>query len=125
MKGLIVLLSAVSSVTALAFRAPAVAQDLAALVSVPSSVSIELQARWSDFNAPLPSVVVNVTSEKDVAAVVCWQDPVPKTGLTSSRSSIARRQRSRSWPRMAAWDGQTHSSSEALACSSISRVSTQ
>ncbi|KAJ4405223.1 hypothetical protein N0V91_005382 [Didymella pomorum] len=79
MKGLIVLLSAVSSVTALAFRAPAVAQDLAALVSVPSSVSIELQARWSDFNAPLPSVVVNVTSEKDVAAVIkyCTKAKVP------------------------------------------------
>lgn len=71
MKGLVNLLYAVSCVKALVTRIPTVAQDLQALVSVPSSVSIELQARWSDFNAPLPSIVVNVTSEKDVAAVVC------------------------------------------------------
>jgi hypothetical protein len=71
MKSLILLLSAVSSVTALAIKVPSVAQDLAALESVPASVSIDIQARWSDFNAPLPSVVVNITSEKDVAAVVC------------------------------------------------------
>ncbi|KAF2623315.1 FAD-binding domain-containing protein [Macroventuria anomochaeta] len=68
-----------SATTAVAVRIPTVAQDLAALVSTSSSVSIELQARWSNFNAPLPSVVVNVTSEKDVAAIIkyCTKANVP------------------------------------------------
>ncbi|KAF2788207.1 FAD binding domain-containing protein [Melanomma pulvis-pyrius CBS 109.77] len=60
----------VTGITALAVRAPSIAGDLSSLVSTASTVSVELRARWSDFNLPLPAVVVNVTSEKDVAAVV-------------------------------------------------------
>jgi hypothetical protein len=66
------LLSVATADAALAVRTPTVAEDLQALVSTSPSVSIQLQARWSDFNAPLPAVVVNVASENDVAAVVCW-----------------------------------------------------
>ncbi|KAH6629404.1 FAD binding domain-containing protein [Boeremia exigua] len=79
MKVLLTFLSACSGISALAIRAPTIAQDLATLVSTASSVSIELNARWSDFNAPLPSVVVNVTSEDDVAATVkyCTKGNIP------------------------------------------------
>ncbi|KAJ4987033.1 FAD binding domain-containing protein [Stagonosporopsis vannaccii] len=79
MKVLLALLSAVSAASALAIRAPSIAQDLTALVLAASQVSIELKVRWSDFNAPLPSVVVNVSSEKDVAAVVkyCTKLKIP------------------------------------------------
>lgn len=70
MRGIILLLSTVSSVAAFAIKAPTVAGDLAALVSLSSSVAVELKPRWSDFNAPNPSVVINVKSERDVAAVV-------------------------------------------------------
>ncbi|KAF9693118.1 hypothetical protein EKO04_008652 [Ascochyta lentis] len=70
MRFLLSLLSVVTAAAAVAVRTPSVAQDLKALVSTSSSVSIELQARWSDFNAPLPAVVVNVTTEKDVAAII-------------------------------------------------------
>ena len=70
MKLLLSLLSIVTATAVVAVRAPSVAKDLKALVSVSSTISIDLQARWSDFNAPLPSIVVNVTSENDVAAVV-------------------------------------------------------
>ncbi|KAF1926972.1 FAD-binding domain-containing protein [Didymella exigua CBS 183.55] len=79
MKGLIVFLSSLSSVAALTIKAPTIARDLVALVSASSSVSVELQARWSDYNAPNPSVVVNVTSENDVAVVVkyCNEQNIP------------------------------------------------
>lgn len=60
----------IAAVSALTVRAPTIADDLKALVSTPSSVSIDFRARWSTFNAPSPAVVVNVTSEKDVAVVV-------------------------------------------------------
>lgn len=71
MRVLLSLLSAVTAIAAVAAGTPIVAQDLKGLVSASSSVSVELPARWSDYNAPLPAVVVNVTTEKDVAAVVC------------------------------------------------------
>ncbi|WQF86757.1 Putative berberine/berberine, FAD-binding domain, PCMH-type, FAD-binding, type PCMH, subdomain 1 [Colletotrichum destructivum] len=60
----------IAAVSALTVRAPTIADDLKALVSTSSSVSIDFRARWSTFNAPSPAVVVNVTSEKDVAVVV-------------------------------------------------------
>jgi FAD/FMN-containing dehydrogenase len=44
--------------------------DLNKIVSPASQVKIELRLRWSTYNAPTPAVVVNVTSEKDVASVV-------------------------------------------------------
>lgn len=58
-----------ATVAGAAIRAPAVAEDLKQLVAS-SPVAVEYRARWSDYNLPLPSVVVNATSEKDVAAVV-------------------------------------------------------
>ncbi|KAI1339166.1 FAD binding domain-containing protein [Xylariaceae sp. FL0016] len=56
---------------ALATRALSIAEDLQALVSS-SAVSVEVRSRWSDYNAPHPSVVINATSEEDVAAVVTY-----------------------------------------------------
>lgn len=64
------LLTLVSAVSALVARQPDVASDLKSLVSTPSSVSVDLRARWSEFGAPLPAVVVRVTAEKDIAAIV-------------------------------------------------------
>lgn len=68
----------VSSITALAVRRD-VASDLQALVSTSSAVSVDLRARWNDVGAPTPNVIVNVTSEKDVAAVVkyCVEADIP------------------------------------------------
>ncbi|ORY11359.1 FAD binding domain-containing protein [Clohesyomyces aquaticus] len=68
----------VTAVSAIVIRAPAVAEDLKKLVSS-SAVSIEARARWSDYNLPLPSVVVSPTSENDVAAVVkyCAKAGIP------------------------------------------------
>jgi hypothetical protein len=70
MRVLLSLLLVITATAAVAVRTPSVAQDLEALISTSSSISVELKARWSDFNAPLPAVVVNVATEKDVAAVV-------------------------------------------------------
>ncbi|KAJ0161522.1 6-hydroxy-D-nicotine oxidase [Colletotrichum tanaceti] len=69
----------VAAVSALAVRAPTIAEDLKALVSTSSSVAVNLRARWSTFNAPSPAVVVNVTTEKDVAVVVkyCSRRGIP------------------------------------------------
>ncbi|KAF2714945.1 FAD binding domain-containing protein [Pleomassaria siparia CBS 279.74] len=67
------LLATAVTVTALVPRIPTpgvVANDLKSLVSTASSVSVDLPARWSDYNLPLPSVVVNVASENDVAIVI-------------------------------------------------------
>jgi hypothetical protein len=49
--------------------------ELNDIVSVASKAKVELRARWSDFNAPSAAVVVNVTSEADVAAVVSFHTP--------------------------------------------------
>jgi len=59
-----------TAVAALAVRgAVDIAADLSSMV--PSSpVAVEYRARWSDFAAPQPNVIVNVTTEKDVATVV-------------------------------------------------------
>jgi FAD/FMN-containing dehydrogenase len=70
MRVLLSLLLVITATAAVAVRTPSVARDLEALISTSSSISVELKARWSDFNAPLPAVVVNVATEKDVAAVV-------------------------------------------------------
>jgi len=59
----------VATIEAVAIRAPEIAEDLKKLVTS-SPVAVEYRARWSDYNLPHPSVVVNATSEKDVAAVV-------------------------------------------------------
>ncbi|GKT50090.1 FAD-linked oxidoreductase azaL [Colletotrichum spaethianum] len=69
------------AVSALTLRAPAVADDLKALVSPSTSVTVDLRARWSMFNAPTPAIVVNVTTEKDVATVVkyCAKRSIPFT----------------------------------------------
>jgi hypothetical protein len=65
-----------TAIAALAVRQPyaltqsSVMTDLNKVVSPASQVKIELRLRWSTYNAPTPAVVVNVTSEKDVASVV-------------------------------------------------------
>ncbi|KAF2846305.1 FAD-binding domain-containing protein [Plenodomus tracheiphilus IPT5] len=64
------ILSFVTAISALAVRQADVAADLKDLVSTPASVSVELRARWSDYNAPLPAVVVSVQTEKDIATIV-------------------------------------------------------
>ncbi|KAF1950213.1 FAD binding domain-containing protein [Byssothecium circinans] len=60
-------------------RVPDIVSDLTSLVSTASTVSVDLRLRWSLYNAPVPSVVVNVTTEKDVAAVVkyCAKAGIP------------------------------------------------
>lgn len=63
------LVTAIAAVTA---RVPSVAEDLAALLPQ-SQVSVEARQRWSDYNLPQPSVIVNVTSEQDVAEIVRHQ----------------------------------------------------
>ncbi|KAF1849778.1 FAD binding domain-containing protein [Cucurbitaria berberidis CBS 394.84] len=69
----------VSAVSALVVRQTNVAQDLKSLVSSPSSVTVELRARWSTYYAPLPAVVVKVQTERDVALIVkyCTKFGVP------------------------------------------------
>ncbi|KAK2035310.1 FAD binding domain-containing protein [Colletotrichum zoysiae] len=71
----------VVAASALATRTPNVANEIKALVSPSSSVAVDLRVRWSAFNAPVPAVVVNVTTEKDVAAVVkyCTKRSIPFT----------------------------------------------
>lgn len=58
--------------------ARSVADDLLSLVST-SSVGVQVRARWSDFDLPTPSVIVNATSEKDLSAVVkyCAKNNIP------------------------------------------------
>jgi hypothetical protein len=56
--------------------------DLNRIVSPASQVKIELRLRWSTYNAPSPAVVVNVTSEKDVASVVREHPTAQKKDLT-------------------------------------------
>ncbi|KAK1996672.1 FAD binding domain-containing protein [Colletotrichum falcatum] len=81
MKLFLILQLLVVAVSALAARAPNVAEEIKALVTPSSSVSVDLRTRWSDFNAPIPAIVVNVTTEKDVAAVVryCTERSIPFT----------------------------------------------
>ncbi|KAK1579946.1 FAD binding domain-containing protein [Colletotrichum navitas] len=69
----------VVAVSALTARAPNVANEIKARVSPSSSVAVDLRARWSAFNAPVPAIVVNVATEKDVAAVVkyCRDRSIP------------------------------------------------
>jgi hypothetical protein len=70
MKVLSLLVSFAAAVSAFAVRQADVARDLKTLVSSPSSINVELRARWSDYNAPLPAVVVSVQAEKDIAIIV-------------------------------------------------------
>lgn len=63
------LLAFVAAVSALAIRQADVAADLKSVLNS-SSVNVEIKARWSDYNAPLPAVVVKVQAEKDVATIV-------------------------------------------------------
>ncbi|KAI8934141.1 hypothetical protein NX059_008896 [Plenodomus lindquistii] len=73
------ILSFATAVSALAVRHADIVADLKSLVSNPASVSVELRARWSDYNAPLPAVVVSVQTEEDVAAVIqkCTKAGIP------------------------------------------------
>ena len=64
------MLTLVSAVSAYAVRQTDVVQDLKGLVSSPSSVTLELRARWSEYYAPDPAVVVKVLTEKDIAVIV-------------------------------------------------------
>lgn len=70
MKVLSLLVSFAAAASALAVRQADVVSDLKTLVSSPSSVNVEIRARWSDYNAPLPAVVVSVQAEKDIATIV-------------------------------------------------------
>jgi hypothetical protein len=79
MRVLSLLFSFAAAASALAVKQTDVAKDLETLVSSPSSVNIEVRARWSDYNAPLPSVVVSVQTEKDVATIV-GPATTPKVG---------------------------------------------
>ena len=71
MKVLSLLVSFSAAVSALAVKQTDVAADLKTLVSSSSSVNVELKARWSDYNLPLPAVVVKVQAENDIALIVC------------------------------------------------------
>lgn len=68
--------SFITAIAALAVRQESdltqssITADINKIVSTASQARIELRARWSLYAAPTPAVVVNVTSEKDVAAVV-------------------------------------------------------
>ncbi|KAH7123628.1 FAD binding domain-containing protein [Dendryphion nanum] len=72
MRAILFLQLFVALVPALSVRSPSVVDDLKQLVSTSSSVAANLRARWTDHNDPNPAVIVNVTSEKDVAAVVSY-----------------------------------------------------
>ena len=69
MKVLSLLVSFAAAVSALALKPNDVASDLKNLVPG-SSVNVEVKARWSDYNAPLPSVTVTVKDENDIAKIV-------------------------------------------------------
>jgi hypothetical protein len=69
MKVLSLLVCFAATVSALALKQNDVASDLKNLVP-DSSVNVEVKARWSDYNAPLPSVTVTVQAEKDIAKIV-------------------------------------------------------
>lgn len=60
---------------ALARSQERVAADLKNLVAAPSQVDVKVRARWSDYNAPLPHVVVSIRAERDIALVVS-QTPI-------------------------------------------------
>ncbi|KAF1942364.1 FAD binding domain-containing protein [Clathrospora elynae] len=79
MKVLSLIVSFAAAVSALAVKQTDVASDLKHMVSSPSSVSFDLRARWSDYNAPMPAVVVKVQSEKDIVTVVkyCTKKGLP------------------------------------------------
>jgi hypothetical protein len=70
-----------TATAALAVRQPSeltqssVTADLNNAISAASKASVELRARWSEYGAPSPAVVVNVTTENDVVSVVC---PTPR-----------------------------------------------
>jgi hypothetical protein len=65
-----------TAAAALAVRQPSeltqgsVTADLNNAISVASKASVELRARWSEYGAPSPAVVVNVTTENDVVSIV-------------------------------------------------------
>ncbi|EMD97789.1 hypothetical protein COCC4DRAFT_200932 [Bipolaris maydis ATCC 48331] len=69
MKVLSLLVSFAAAVSALALKQRDVASDLKNLVPG-SSVNVQVKARWSDFNTPLPSVTVTVQAEDDIAKIV-------------------------------------------------------
>lgn len=46
------------------------ADELKKVVSTPAGVNVEMRARWSEFGAPKPAIVVKVQQEKDIAAIV-------------------------------------------------------
>ncbi|KAI6386416.1 hypothetical protein MCOR24_011294 [Pyricularia oryzae] len=65
-----------SAAVELGYRA--VATDLERLVKY-STVGVSVRQRWSEFDAPMPVVVVNATCESDIKAVVkyCSKNKVP------------------------------------------------
>ncbi|PSN68088.1 FAD binding domain-containing protein [Corynespora cassiicola Philippines] len=69
----------ITAITALSAPASNVARDLSSLISRSSTVSVELRARWSEYNTPQPAVIVNVTTENDVATVIryCSKEKIP------------------------------------------------
>jgi hypothetical protein len=71
MKVLSLLVSFTAAVSALGLKQTDVATDLKALLSSPPSVNVDLKARWSDYNLPLPAVVIKVQAEKDISLIVC------------------------------------------------------
>lgn len=111
MRVLSLLISIAAAVSALAVRQTDVAKDLETLVSSPSSVNVEVRARWSDYNAPLPSVVVRVQNDKDVAKIVgsaSTKLPVQRifSANSTKRSNTVRKLGYRSLRRMAASGGE-------------------
>jgi hypothetical protein len=58
-----------------------------------TATNANLQARWSDYGAPKPSKVVDVTTKDEVAAMVYIPDQGIETelSLTTHRSSVAHR----------------------------------
>lgn len=58
--------------------------DLSPELSRKNLISTTAPARWSDFGAPNPGVVVNVASESDVVATVRLHDSyIPSLPITS------------------------------------------
>jgi hypothetical protein len=72
--------SFVTAIAALAVRQlseqtqGSVTSDLNNIISPESKATIELRVRWSTYRAPTPAIVVNAATEKDVAAVVCFEE---------------------------------------------------
>ena len=63
------MVSFAAAVSALALQPKDVASDLSKLVPG-AGINVEIKARWSDYNAPLPSVTVSVKTEEDVGKIV-------------------------------------------------------